>query len=649
MADDFGKEVRELWTQGEEADHDNRKEAVIDLRIAANDQWDPADLAARQNTDDDQPPRPCLTINTTLSFTKQITGDRLANQISIKVLPREDGDKEVAEIRTEMLRTVEHQSRAQRVYRQAFEQAVMCGIGNFRVDLDYAYDDAFERDVFIRGIPNPLAVIWDPLAADPTGRDAGWCFVADRITTDEYERRFKDAAKPSLFDTETQAAGWIEGDIVRLAEYWKIDERTRKIALFADGTVQDVTDRKDDIAPLLFKDTSGKPRMRDAKCKYAVMTLTNGQEQLSDPFEIKLPRLPIIKVTGQEIWVEDKRVRFGEVRMLRDHQRMKNYLRSVATEKLMFAPRANFIASASAVRGRTNDWRNTMVYNDGTDAPIPVTESNLQALVAMSEMSAQDMKDVTGIHDASLGVRSNETSGVAIQSRQHETDVATLGYHDHMNMSQEEAGEVANAMLDIAYDTPRTVRLIGEDSAVRLLRINDPQFQPTATVKQNIDLSKGRYDTMTVSGPSFMNRRQEAAAGMLEFARVSPGVVERAGDLIARSQDWPLAEEFADRLRPPGTMDDEDMTDEQKQAQAVAQQKQQMVEQMEMAAAQADLELKQQQARKATADADKAEADADKAKTEALRAKVEIAVEGAEMAGLASGEIDYVPEMEMAQ
>jgi Phage P22-like portal protein len=645
MSEDFRKEVHDLWDHAERGDHDNREEALLDLKIAANEQWDDVAREMRENPTEG-PPRPCLTINTTLQYINQVTGDRLANQSSIKVVPREDGDVAVADVRSELIRAIEHHSKAQRVYRQAFEQAVTCGIGNFRVDLDYAYEDAFERDIFIRGIPNPLSVMWDPQAADPTAKDATFCFVADRITREEYTKRFPDAAMVDMFDSDVKQQGWCDDQMIRVAEYWKIEERDRTIALFADGSVKDVTDRKDDYQPQLYRGPNGEPRIRKAKCKYAVMVLTNGQEELSDPFELKMPRLPIIRVTGHEIWAGDKRVRFGLVRLLRDHQRMKNYLRSVATEKLMFAPRANFIAPASAVKGRTNDWPNTLIYNDGAQEPRPVTETNLAALVSLSEMSAQDMKDVTGIHDASLGVRSNETSGVAIQRRQHEGDIATIGYHDNMNMSQQEAGEVINTMLDIVYDTPRTIRVIGEDSAIRLLRVNDPAFQPTDLVKENIDLSKGRYDVMVATGPSFMSRRQEAAAGMLEFARVSPGVVERAGDLIARSQDWPLADEFAERLRPPGTMDNEDMTPEQQQEQMLQAQQQQQVQAMEMEAATAELDVKKADARKKNAEAVKAEAEAEKAQLEVIQLRLEQTAQGLELAGLATGEIEPEQEME---
>lgn len=633
--DNFAQEVRELWKQGETADEKNREEALLDLEFAAGEQWD--DEIREYREAGDRPfPLPCLTINQIPQFVGQVVGDRRANSTSIKVLPREDGDKDVAEVRSELIRSIEHQSKADRVYTQAFEQAVTCGIGNFRVDLDYAYEDAFERDLFIRSIPNPLAVNWDPMAADPTGRDAGWCFVNDRMTHKAYEKEYPEAAKPTLFDSE--AMDWCDHDTVRVAEYWRIEVRERTIAMMLDGSIVDVTGKQPaDLAGRIYLDPGGKPRMRKAKCRYAVMTLTNGMEQLTDPFELKIPRIPIIRVMGREVWVGDRRVRFGLTRFARDPQRLKNYWRSVVAELLMGAPRANYIAFQASIKGREADWPNTLVANDNTPLPTAVTTQNLAALVNEAQMCAQDMKDVTGLHDASLGMKGNETSGVAIQRRQNEGDIATIGYHDNMNAAMQEAGEVLNALIPVTYDTPRTIRVIGEDDAVRLLRVNDPAFEPSGLVKENIDIGKGRYDVAIATGPAYATKRQEAAAGMIEFARSSPSIAERAGDLIAKAQDWPMADEFAERLQPDGAGDPEDMTEEQRMAAAQAQQMAQAARALEMREAEAKV-------RKAEADAEKAEAEADKAKTDAARAKAEMAVEGAEMAGAATGEFVPMPE-----
>ena len=87
--------------------------------------------------------QPCLTINSLPQFVGQVVGDRRINKTSIKVLAREDSDVDIASVRGDLIRNIEAQSRAERVYGMAFEQEVTCGIGNFRIDLDYADDDVF--------------------------------------------------------------------------------------------------------------------------------------------------------------------------------------------------------------------------------------------------------------------------------------------------------------------------------------------------------------------------------------------------------------------------------------------------------------------------------------------------------------------------
>lgn len=654
---DFATEVRELWKNAEEADKDNREAALNDLRFAAGEHWDEQVRQYRERVGIERYgfPLPCLTVNNIPALIGQVTGDRRANEVAVKVLPNEEGDKETADVRAEIIRSIEVRSKAQRTYLSSFGTMVNCGVSNFRVDLDYAYDDVFERDIFIRPIPNPMAVLWDPQAVDPTGRDADHCFVVDRISKDEHKRRFKDAKDSSLEAPGLKEDGWTEGDTVRVVEYWKMIEKKRTIAMLmspqgGDPVTEDVTEMDEKLwkPRLIVNPTTGKAMLRESPRKFATMVFTNGQEELSDPYELPLCRFPIIRVSGQEMWVADKRVRFGLVRFARDPARLKDYMRSVIAEKLMLSTRANFMAPASSVEGRESDWPNTLVYNDAATAvPTPITGNDLAAMVNEAQWYAEDIKDVTGIFDASRGQRSNETSGIAIQRRQQEGDIATIGYHDMMDASQQEAGEVVNDLLGLAYDTTRTLRLIGANQAIKFLKVNDPNDP------YSVDLSKGRYDVTISTGPAYMTRRMEASAQLLELAGQSPQLVQIAGDKIIESLDIPDGDEIAARVKrsiPPQILGDEaddNMSDEEKQQKAQAaqeaQQKQQIQEKMTFDMASAELRLKNGEAHKAEAEAREANALADKAEVEATQIKGELAVKGLHLADTATA-LDDVAE-----
>ena len=184
---------------------------------------------------------------------------------------------------------------------------------------------------------------------------------------------------------------------------------------------------------------------------------------------------------------------------MKDAARLKNFWRSVAAEQLGYAPKAQWIATAEAVEGREDDLRKAhltrdplLIVNDEAvigqnlqrlDPPAPQA-----ALLNEAQVNAQDMKDVTGIHDASLGIRSNEVSGRAIQARQREGDIASLTFYDNANASILEAGDVINQLIPQVYDGTRVVRTIGEDETQKFFKINDP-MDPNA-----VDLSVGMFD-----------------------------------------------------------------------------------------------------------------------------------------------------------
>jgi hypothetical protein len=73
------------------------------------------------------------------------------------------------------------------------------------------------------------------------------------------------------------------------------------------------------------------------------------------------------------------------------------------------------------------------------------------------------------------------------------------------------------------------------------------------------DLSVGKYDVEIVVGPSYATKRMEAAESMMAFVQAIPQAGAVAGDLIAKSLDWPGAEAIAERLKkmlPPGLAED---------------------------------------------------------------------------------------------
>jgi hypothetical protein len=586
--EEFLADMRKEYELDLEADRENREQALDDKKFAAGEQWDPIVLEQRKGL-------PCLVINSVPQFTAQLVGDWRESRKAVKVVPSEDGDTEIASIRGDLIRSIEMQSRASRVYDTAFESLIQCGDGAFRVAVEYARDDVFDQEIRIKPVDDILSTVWDRMSLDPTGRDARHVFVDDIIPEKEFKRRWKDADQSELstsFQNQLRVTGWVNDSGVRVTEYWRMIERKRLLGLFEDGSVRVLDgDKYDELV-----ESHGLPvRTRLAPCLYAQMHLVTGFKILAGPFEYKLNRVPIVRMTGRIVNVAGRRIRYGLVRFMKDPVRLKNFWRSVAAEQLGYAPKAQWIATETAVEGREDDIRKAhltrdplLVVNDEAvigqniqrlDPPVPQA-----ALLNEAQVNAQDMKDVTGIHDASLGIKSNETSGRAINARQREGDIASLTYYDNGNAAVLEAGDVINQLISQVYDSTRIIRIIGEDQEMKFMAINDPAND------ESPDLSVGNYDVALSTGSSYTTRRVEAAQSMMEAIQVWPQLIQVAGDIVAKAQDWPGADKLAERLKktiPANFLDDDD-PDKQAAGQPTPEQIQQGM--MELQATKQELE-----------------------------------------------------------
>lgn len=638
--EEYLADVRETHRLDLQADEDNRVAALEDKKFVAGEQWDPVVLQQRKGL-------PCLVINTLPQFTAQLVGDWRTNRVAVKVIPSESGDKEVASVRSDLIRSIETGSRATRVYDSAFESMIQCGDGAFRVAVQYANEDVFDQDITIQPIDDALSVVWDRLSIDPTGRDANHCFVDDRIPTKEFKRRWPDADPSALSDKERgilRTEGWLDNGTCRITEHWRMIERKKLLVMYEDGSVFPFDeDTSAEVIDSYIDKHGPMVRSRLSPCRYAQMHLVTGHKILGGPYEWKLNRLPIVRMAGRTVTIEDRRIRFGLVRYMKDPARLRNFWRSVAAEQLGYAPKAQWMATESAVEGREDMLRKAhlsrdpvMIFNDeavfGQNVQRVDPPQMQMALLNEAQVNTQDMKDVTGIHDASLGIKSNETSGRAIMARQREGDIASLTYYDNGNAAVLEAGDVINQLIPQIYDGTRIIRTIGEDESTKLVTINDP-MNPDSP-----NLATGKYDVTVTTGASYTTRRVEAAEAMMEAVQVFPQMMEVAGDLVAKAQDWPGAEELAERLRktiPPQLLSEKERQEMGEQGPDMQQiMQQQAMVQEEMQKAQERLaQLEQENLTlkvKHNIESEKLKIDEFKAETERLKVLADIAAQDEE-------------------
>lgn len=504
-----------------------------------------------------------------------------------------------AAMRAGMIRQIEEENGALLTYLDAYESALGCGMGHWRLRIDYV-GHAFDQVVLIDPIMDPMSVLWDHASTRITNEDARRCAISAAIPRSLFEQDHPGARTASM-----DAAGqiehiedWIEGDAVVVAEWYVKRPQEQVIAELSDGRVvrwqADTAAIREELAAMGVTVTRHRPHKGHVVEWYKLA----GLDVLEGPVVIPGDYIPVVTAYGRRLWVDGKIVYRSLIEHAKDEQRAYDYTRTRAIEKAALAPLSPFVVGKSQIKGFEGKWKeaNTkshayLPYDDSVNPNPPKREfgatdlGGLDQLIAMAETG---MMSATGQYEASRGQRSNETSGRAVLARAQQADQITAPFEENFHAALTQSARIVNDWLPIVYQSGRIAKLLNEDGtddAVILGRQEVVDEQTGKTVVLN-DLAVGRYSVKVDTAPAFTTRRQEAVQGLTEFGKAFPGAgAVIAPDVLANS-DFPGAERMARRVEatlPPEIRAAADEDDEDNplppQARAVVQKAEQAMQQ----------------------------------------------------------------------
>lgn len=544
-------------------------------------QWDEK-LKARRGD------RPTYEFPKLASHVRQVVNEMRQNRPQGKVRGTEEGDAGLAEIMQGLCRNIESVSNADQAYDIGYDFAVKGGFGAWRICTDYLNDDDFEQDIFVEPIRNPFAVKFDPAAIEIDRSDAGYVFVEELISREEFERRWPDASI-SDWEDDNNCVNWRERNQVLIAEYfYKEPVKVEKWAL-SNGAVISVDELEErakqqgqptdalTLEALLAQDGVTVVKRREADSHVVKMRMTNGHEWLTEPYEFPSKYIPIVPCWGNMTNIDGEDYWFGMVRPNKDQQRLHNIHRTAAIEAVAKAPKAPFLVKLGWIKGLEDKWRQANsadypylpVHDSADGMPQRAAQAEVPAaLIQLAQLDNEDIKASTGIHDASLGARSNETSGRGILARQQQGATATFNYIDNLAYAIRYTYQILVDMIPRVYDTPRVVRVLGPDGGEKWKQLYqevvDPRTDQTITLN---DLSKGKYDVAITVGPSFATQRMEAVdAFTTMLGQMGPGLPPQIAALMAFSAvnnmdlpgTEPVIKSFRKLLVAQGALEPED-------------------------------------------------------------------------------------------
>ena len=542
-------EVKDRFKLCNSAEGDNRAEALDDLEFLKGNQWPEKQRRQRESEG-----RPCLTINKLPTFLQQVTNDQRQNQASIKVSPvSESADSDTAEIIQGMIRHIEYDSAASVAYDTAVNSAAAIGFGYFRLITEYEDEGSFDQVIKFKRIRNSFTVSMDPASTEPDGSDQQWCIVSEKMTKTEFKARYPDAQTTIQgFDNRSVGNGdnqeWIWEDMVRVAEYYRIEFETATLYQLMDGSV--TWDKPQD-------ETQIKNKRESVKRK--VMWYKMTPLEILEEVEIKCKWIPVFPVYGTEIDIDGKVYRAGLIRNAKDPAMMYNFWMTSATEEVSLRPKTPYIGAEGQFEGHESKWRqaNNRSYPyleykptsvDGQLAPPPSRQQMVDVpvgVLTMASHAADNVKQTTGLFDSSLGAAGNATSGKQELAQQKQGNVANFHYTDNLNITLRHAGKCLINMIPNYYDAQRVVQIRGEDGTSEHAEIN--KWDEVAQRFIN-DVTVGKYDVAVSVGPSYATMRAEAADAMVQFGQSWPKLMDIAGDKVVKAMNWPGAEAIAERI-----------------------------------------------------------------------------------------------------
>jgi hypothetical protein len=415
-------------------------------------------------------------------------------------------------------------------------------------------------------VANQFSVYGDPDSTEADSSDWNVAFVIEKVSKADFKRKYPKAKATTDFDNSawTEAGGaWKTDEHVMVAEYW-VREEAEKLVVGVQTAGEG--DEPGEVVVMLLDEAQKLEgaqivtQPRPIKTHKVTQYIVTGVEVLeTKPWPGTF--IPIVPVYGDEVNFEGVRHFRSLIRDAKDANQMFNYWRTTATELVALAPRAPFIGPKGAFKTDAAKWAtiNTAshahVEFDGPESPKRQEFAGVPAGALQEALSAaDDIKAITGIYDASLGARSNETSGKAIRARQMEGDVSTFHFIDNLVRAIRHTGKIIVDLIPKVYSTARILRVLGEDGTANRIAVNGAEPLPEQPGVKPVyarvhDLRLGRYDIAVTAGPGFTTRREEARTEMIELIRSYPDAAPVIGDILAKNFDWPGADEIAERLK----------------------------------------------------------------------------------------------------
>jgi hypothetical protein len=495
--------------------------------------------------------KPKFEVNKIMLAVIRVVNEYRNNRITVDFVSKDGAENDkLAEVCDGLYRADEQASVADEAYDNAFEEAVGGGIGAWRLRTVYENEEDPEDDrqrIRIEPIFDADSSVFFDLGAKRQDKsDAKFCFVVTSMTRQAYKDTWGDDPTDWPKIIHQYEFDWCTPDVVYVAEYYKVEEKTETIRIFQTITGEEERYTQADFAKdetleeTLAAIGTVEVRQRRIKTKRVHKYIMSGGKVLEDAGYIAGKCIPIVVVYGKRWFVDNVERCMGHVRLAKDAQRLKNMQLSKLGEISALSSVEKPILTPEQVAGHQVMWAednlkdypylliNPITDQNGNQAvsgPVAYTRSAAipPAMAALLQITETDMQDILG-NPAGADKMVSNISGKAVEMIQARVDGQAFIYMSNFAKGMKRCGEIWLSMAKEVYiEDKRKMKTIAPTGEAGMVELMQPTIdQETGEMVMANDLTSTTFDVIADVGPSSSTKRQatvRALTGMLQITQ----------------------------------------------------------------------------------------------------------------------------------
>lgn len=569
-----------LYRQELDRQNENRMEMQEDEDFYDGIQWSEADAAVLRERG-----QAAIVYNVISQSVNWVLGSEKRGRTDFKILPRRKQDGKAAEHKTNLLKYLSDQNRLVFERSMAFEEAVKAGVGWLE---DCAQDEDDGEPLYSSSV-SWRDILWDSAARQKDLSDARYIFRQRWMDEDILAGMFPDRLETVRTAVESgmpfNMASHEDGDIpmdfsenemtnfvgsagrgdstftrrrVRALECWfrqperakVLRPRDRQRADFRGEVFQPGDQIHQEMALSGLYSLAEKPVMR-VRC--AVMTSTGLLWEGLSPYRHN--RFPFTPVWGYRRGRD--RLPYGMIRQLKG---MQEDINKRVSKALHILSTSKTVAEKGAIPD-LDHWIEeaarpdaVLEYRRGYKVDLNVDRSLAPEHIAIMQQSMGLIQAVGGVTDELMGRTTNAVSGVAIQKRQDQGNLATSVFFDNYRLALQQQGEVQLSLVEQYYPQEKQFRITNERNVPSFHTVNDG-LPENDIARTKADFIIGEEDWRATMRQAQTEELTEMLQGM------PPEIIMTVLDLVVDGMDVKNREEIVRRIREVTKQRDPDATE----------------------------------------------------------------------------------------